>query len=134
MVRTNLTVSRRVMSAENAVRAAVAREQRADFGTLVLDGRGIVVSCSDSAMRMFGDDLCDLEGSTIWSLLTSIAPSDTSPSFNARYMGFLSKSPDWHRVQAIDVYDHDFPVEILLAKMTVENDDLFLLIMRHPFE
>ncbi len=134
MMRPDLTATRRVANTANAFLRRSRKDQRANFGSLIIDGQGVVVSCSVSGGRMFGGDFDDIEGSEIRSLLTDIAPSETSSGFNSRYMGFLSRDPDWKRFQAVDIYGQRFPVEIVLSKMKVEDEDMFLLNLRHAVE
>ena len=131
---TRMAASRRAMPVDSSssLRAGLTRERRATFGSLVLDRRGVVVSCSDSGVRIFGGDYEDLEGSAIGALISNIAPSDAPPSFNARYMAYLCTAANWRRFQAVDVYGQRFPVEIFLSKMKLESDEMYLLSLRHP--
>lgn len=129
-----LAASRRMTSPDqSSVRHDLAtRERRATFGSLVLDRRGVVVGCSDSGVRIFGGDYDDLEGNAIGALIANIAPSDAPPSFNVRYMAYLCRVGRWRRFNAVDVYGKRFAVEILLSKMDVENDEMYLLNLRQP--
>ena len=132
MVSTSITTSRRVAAAERAWHASMATQQRADCGTLVLDGRGVIVRCSDAARRMFGGKLCDLEGNAIFAFVTDLTPSDTSPSYNARYMAYLSTEGNWHSFQAVDVFGQRFGLEIAMSRMSADDHDLLLLNLRLP--
>ncbi len=107
-------------------------ERRATLGSLVFNGRGVVVSCSDGGVRLFGGDHADLEGSAIGSLIPGISPSDATPSFNARHIAYLCSAGIWRRFQAIDVYGQHFPVEIRLSLMSVEKEDMYLMNVRQP--
>ena len=127
-----LADSRRVMPAQSPLRGTLTRERRARFGSLVLDRRGVIVSCSDAGVRLFGGDSGDLEGNVIGALISNITPSDAPPSFNARYMAYLCRVGNWRRFQAVDVYGRRFPIEVYLSKVKIESDDMFLVNMRHP--
>ena len=100
-------------------------------GALVLDARGVIVKCSDAAVRMFGGEPRDLEGGVISSFVTNLMPSDTSPSYHARYMAYLTNSGLWRRFQAIDVHGQHFAVEISMSRMAAA-DHHFLLNLRLP--
>lgn len=134
----HLATSRRVASPNQRVLRGGGdtreRERRATFGSLVLDRRGVVVSCSDAGVRLFGGDYADLEGSAIGTLIASITPSDATPSFNARLIAYLCRAGTWRRCQAVDVYGQHFPVEIRLSRMEVESDDMYLVNLCHPSE
>ena len=112
--------------------AATDAEDQANCGALVLDGRGIIVKCSDAAVQMFGGESRDLEGGRISSFVTNLMSSDASPSYNARHVDYLSKSGDWRRFQAVDVHGRHFPVDIAMSRMAAEGQQFLLLNLRVP--
>lgn len=101
-------------------------------GALVLDGRGVIVRCSDSAVRIFGGDSAALEGGSISAFVADLMSSDTSPSFNARHADYLSKCGLWRRFQAVDVHGRRFPVDIAMSRMAAEGHHFLLLNLRVP--
>ena len=61
--------------------------QTASAGVVVCDGTGKIVSCSDSVAQVFGGQVNDLEGSTIWHLISGGGnPQD--------FIGFQEKLPE----------------------------------------
>ena len=56
--------------------------QTASAGVVVCDGTGKIVSCSDSAAQVFGGQAIDLEGSTIWHLISGGKIRKTSQGVN----------------------------------------------------
>ncbi len=138
-----LSVERR-MTPSNQFPAAggeFLRERRATSGSLVVDRRGIVVSCSDAGVRLFGGDYADLEGVALGSLIDlfdlfdsihSIASNDSLLDANISRIVWLCRDAEWRPFQAIDVYGRRFPVEARISKMQVEGDDMYLVNLRRP--
>jgi PAS domain S-box-containing protein len=118
------------MATIEAAQAAV--ESAAHGGALVLDGRGVIVKCSDAAVQMFGGEPHDLEGGPISAFVTNLMSSAASPSYNARHVDYLSKSGDWRRFQAVDVHGRCFPVDIAMSRMAAEGQQFLLLNLRVP--
>lgn len=99
-------------------------------GALVCDGRGLIVSCSDFAARIFGGAVDDIEGRTIWSLISGFLPNGTSPGFRARYMAHLSGYRGWRLFHATDHAGRRFPLELSMLKIESYSENLFLLNVR----
>lgn len=112
--------------------AALDARGQGHCGALVLDGRGVIVKCSDSAVQLFGGQPHDLEGGPISTFVTNLMSSDASPSYNARHVDYLSKSGDWRRFQAVDVHGRRFPVEIAMSRLATEGHQFLLLNLRVP--
>lgn len=107
-------------------------DAHAHCGALVLDGRGVIVKCSDSAVQIFGGEPHDIEGGAISTFVSNLISSDASPSYNARHVDYLSKSGDWRRFQAVDVHGRRFPVDIAMSRMAAEGHQFLLLNLRVP--
>ncbi len=112
--------------------AAIDGHNQAHCGALVLDGRGIIVKCSDAAVQMFGGEPSEIEGGPISTFVTNLMSSGASPSYNARHVDYLSKSGDWRRFQAVDVHGRRFPVDIAMSRMAAEGQQFLLLNLRVP--
>ncbi|MGE5467796.1 MAG: PAS domain-containing protein [Ignavibacteria bacterium] len=112
--------------------AKAAADLRAHSGAIVLDGRGVIVKCSDAAVQMFGAEPGGLEGGSISSFVTNLMSSDAAPSYNARHVDYLSKSGDWRRFQAVDVHGRRFPVDIAMSRMAADGHQFLLLNLRVP--
>ncbi|HEX8988642.1 MAG TPA: PAS domain-containing protein [Rhodocyclaceae bacterium] len=109
-----------------------ARDSLAHCGALVLDGRGVIVKCSDAARQMLGGESQDIEGGPISAFVANLMSSGAAPSYNARHVDYLSKAGDWHAFQAIDVNGRRFPVEIAMSRMAADGQQLLLLNLRVP--
>lgn len=136
MANTNIKVLPRAVSVPATLHKAMPPVPQGDFGSLIFDGCGIVRKCNEAAAQMFGGSPFDMEGSTVWSLLPHVTPSDklsgdSSPSYRARYIAYLSNVSSWHHLQATDVYGQDFPVEILLSRLKTDGHELFVINVRH---
>jgi hypothetical protein len=81
---------------------------------------------------MLGGRVADVEGSPIWSLIADLMPSDTSPSFNARFLAHLSSTGCWREFQAIDIAGQCFPVQLAMSKLNGDGAGLFLIHLRRP--
>ena len=120
------------MATSDAAQTTTEADAPAHCGALVLDGRGIIVRCSEAAVQLFGGESRDLEGGPISSFVTNLMSSDESPSYNARHVDYLSKSGDWRRFQAVDVHGRRFPVDISMSRMATEGHQFLLLNLRVP--
>ncbi len=105
--------------------------QTASAGVVVCDGTGKIVSCSDSAAQVFGGQAIDLEGSTIWHLISGGKIHKTSPGVKKTYLNKLTANRGWHRFHAIDQEGSQIPVEFSLLKVDSANERLFLMNLRH---
>lgn len=117
--------------AETSHRTTAPCGQPASAGVLVCDSKGTIVSCSDTAAQVFGGTVTDLEGSTIWYLISGGAPNKTPPGFKKDYLAKLSANRGWHRFHAINHKGGEFPVEFSMLKIDSANERLFLLNLRH---
>ncbi len=96
--------------------------QTASAGVVVCDGTGKIVSCSDSAAQVFGGQANDLEGSTIWHLISGGKIHKISPGFKKNYLNKLTANRGWHRFQMIDQEGSPIPVEFSLLKVDSANE------------
>lgn len=81
---------------------------------------------------MFGDASCDHEGSAIFSFVTKLVPSDTAPSYDARYLAYRSSDRSRRRIQAIDVFGQPLAVGIAKSRTSADEHELLLLNLRLP--
>lgn len=132
MAQVNLAASRHVERAPGLLHPAVGDNAAGNFGSLVLDGSGLIFKCSEAAAKMLGGCVDELEGSPIWSFIVDIMPGDTSPSFKARYLAHLGNTGSWHSFQAIDLGGRYFPVELAMSKINSDGACLFLIHLRQP--
>ena len=105
--------------------------QTASAGVVVCDGTGKIVSCSDSAAQVFGGQAIDLEGSTIWHLISGGEIHKISSGSKKNYLNKLTANRGWHRFHTINLEGSQIPVEFSLLKVDSANEQLFLMNLRH---
>jgi PAS domain-containing protein len=103
-----------------------------EFGVLVINGVGTVVRCNDAAISLFEGWPGEIEGMPVSALLPEIATSDSSPSYNMRYIAFLISDGNWRRFRAMDIFHRPFPLDVAASKISNTSDDQFLLYLRRP--
>lgn len=132
MTHANIAMSGPIASRVRNARAAMLPSRDDGCCAMVLDSRGVVTSCGEATGAMFACSVDKLVGRAIWDVISNMTPSYTSPSFNARYIAAMSKDSRWRPFQAVDTLGRSFPVELSLSSVAEEEDDLFLLLLRHP--
>lgn len=65
-------------------------------------------------------------------MIANMAPSYTSPSFNARYLAAMSTDGRWRRFQAVDMHGRNFPVEVSFAITDDHEHGSLLVSLRRP--
>ena len=101
-----------------------------EHGLWVCDSSGTIVSCSSGAARLFDGNIADLEGRTIWSLILNVAADSTPPSYRARHMAYLARDGVWHRFFARDVAGWQFPIELSVTTIGLNESTGFLVHLR----
>jgi len=117
-------------TAAEAFHAAAVMASKGDYGTLVLDGVGVIRNCGTAAGNLFGGDLADFYGQPISSLIADMAVSNTSPSYSARYIAHLCTEGGWRKFEATDIRGRHFPVELSMSLVRTDGQDLVLLNLR----
>lgn len=112
---------------------AVAPDSGISIGALVLDESGIVVGCSGTAASILARSVSSIEGAAISSLIADVTPSDVSSSCNVRDLAWMSGNRKWRRFNTIDSCGHSIAVEILLAKISLNDRDIGFLMKLRPF-
>lgn len=102
-----------------------------DETVMTIDPRGAIVSCSRAAAALFNCSRYDLETGTIWSLFSDLAPDGRPRTYSNGQLGRLRDDGDWQRFNAVNVYGHEFPVDVALSKDRLTADkELFELRLR----
>jgi len=114
--------------------AAANFVRRGDYGTLILDRMGRILSCGAPAERIFGASQVRLVGKLISDFVAGLFLGGSSPSYNARYLVYLSADGKWRKFEARDASGQAFAVELNLARMATNNAEreMFLLNVRRP--
>lgn len=132
MIETASASVRGTTAVEDVFHAAAVMASKADYGTLVLDGVGIIRNCGTAAGELFGGDLADFYGLPISCLIADFTLSDTSVSYSARYLAHLCAAGGWRRFEAVDIHGGRFPVELSMSRIRTDGQDLILLNLRRP--
>lgn len=112
--------------------AAATLDKRSEYGTLVLDGMGRIRSCGEAGERIFGASQVRLIGRRISEFIAGLHLGGSSPSYNARYLVYLSADGEWRSFDAKDVDGAGFVVELNLSRMVTDGQEIFLLNVRRP--
>jgi len=104
----------------------------AQYGTLVLDRLGRILSCGAPAEKIFGASQVRLVGRWISEFIGGLFLSGNSPSYNARYLVYLCADGEWRKFEARDADGKGFEVELNLSRVMTEGQEMFLLNLRRP--
>lgn len=116
----------------HACLSTAASDSGIAIGALVLDDSGIVVGCSGTAASILSKSVSSIEGAAISSLIADITPSDASPSYNVRYLAWMSGNKKWRRFDAIGSGGHPIAVEIQLSNISLNGRDIGFLMNLRP--
>lgn len=122
-------------SEQDIFQAAATFERRGDYGTLILDRVGRILSCGTPAERIFGANRVRLMGNLISDFVGGLFLGGSSPSYNARYLVHLCADGQWHKYEARDAGGQAFAVELNLARLATtagSDSEMFLLNVRRP--
>lgn len=114
--------------------AAANFDNRDDYGTLILDRMGSIVSCGEPAGQIFGISHVRMVGRYIQDFVEGLFLGVTSPGFNERFIAYLCTQDKWRELDAKDARNHRFPVEVNLSKIVAEHRELLLLNVRRPHD
>lgn len=123
-----------VKSRQDMCHTAATLEKKEDYGTLILDRLGRILSCGTPAERIFGANRVRLMGKLISDFVSGLLPGGSSPSFNTRYLVHLCADGEWRTYEARDATGQAFAVELNLARVVTTRSDqeMFILNLRRP--
>lgn len=123
---------RQVESKQDIFDAVANFEKRGEYGTLILDRLGRILSCGTPAERIFASSRGRLMGSLISDFVAGLILGGSSPSFNTRYLVHLCADGKWCKYEARNGAGDAFAVELNLARMVTATSDqeMFLLNVR----
>jgi PAS domain-containing protein len=102
------------------------------YGSLMLDRLGRILSCGALAENMFGAGRGRLMGRWISDFISGLLLGGNSPSYNARYLVHLCADGEWRKFEAKDASGLGFTVELNLSRMLTGGQENFLLNVRLP--
>lgn len=128
------TAGQPAASKQDLFHIAATLANRDEYGTLILDRVGRILSCGEPAEKIFGAGVAELKGRHISDLIADFRRSDSSRSYGARYLSYLCGCGEWRKFAAMDVDGHEFAVELNLARMVSDGQDIFALNVHRPGE
>ena len=114
--------------------AAANLVNKGEYGTLILDRVGRILSCGSAAERIFATDQVRLIGRRISDFIGGLFLAGSSPSYSARYLVYLAADGEWRKFSAKDADGRGFAVELNLSRMLSDGREIFLLNVRRPEE
>ena len=121
-------------SKQDLVSAAANFVNRVNYGTLILDRLGRILSCGVSVEKIFRASQVRLIGARVSEFIAGLLLGGSSPSYGARYSVYLCADGKWRKFMATDASGHEFAVELNLTRTVTEEQDIFLLNVRRPEE
>ncbi len=123
-----------VESKQNLVDAAANFVNRDDYGTLILDRFGRILSCGAPAERIFRTNQVRLIEHLISDFVAGLFPGESSPGDQQTLLVDSCVDGEWRRFVARDAGGQSFAVELKLVRMATPSPDreMFLLNVRRP--
>ncbi len=123
-----------VESKQNLVDAAANFVNRGDYGTLILDRLGRILSCGTPAERIFRTNQVRLIEHLISDFVAGLFPAESSPGDQQTCLVATCVDGEWRRFVARDAGGQAFAVELKLVRMATPSPDreMFLLNVRRP--
>lgn len=127
------SITRRQTEFERDMRlSTVALANSTECSTLTLDSFGRIRGCCAAAEQIFGANRGNLVGRRVSDLIAGLSRGGISPSYDARYLVYLSATSGWHRFEATDTAGRRFAVELNLFRTLEDGREMFILSLRRP--
>ncbi len=117
---------------QGRVDAAPASGRDDEFGTLMLDRMGRIVSCGAPVERIFGASRGRLMGRQISEFIVGLLLGGSSLCYRAKYLAYLCAGDSWRQFAAQDITGRAFAVEVSVSQMAPNSHEMFLLTVRLP--
>jgi len=130
MIEQSPTAARHAGSKQDMFHVAANFVNRDEYGTLVLDRVGRIISCGAPAENIFGASQVRLIGRWISEFIAGLLVGGSSPSYSARYLVHFSAGDEWREFEAKDAAGCGFAVEVKLSRMVTDGQEIFLLNVR----
>jgi PAS domain S-box-containing protein len=134
MIEQSPTAALHAGSKQDMFHVAANFANRDEYGTLVLDRVGRIISCGAPAENIFGASQVRLTGRWISEFIAGLLVGGSSPSYSARYLVHLSADDEWREFEAKDADGCRFAVEVKLSRMMTDGQEIFLLNVRRSGE
>ena len=104
----------------------------ADYGTVVLDRLGRIVSCGGATARLFGESAERLRGRDVAEFAYGISLGGTSARYRVGYLDYLAARPDWQAIAVRNREGGGFTAWFRVSSIVAEGQRLFLIVIRGP--
>lgn len=101
-----------------------------EYATLMLDRRGRILNCCDSAEKIFGLSQTRLIGRWAAEFIAGLPRAGGSPSFVGRYLASLCTDSQWRQFDGKDAAGRELALELHLSQMMTGGQEGFLLTVR----
>jgi len=112
----------------------VAANHRGEYGTLIVDRVGKILSCGTPAEDVFRAGHSRLAGRQIPEFIDGLFLAGSSPSYSARHLVYLCSDGEWRKFQATDAQGIRFSVELNLSRIVTDGQEMFLVNVRRAAE
>lgn len=125
---------RQAASKQDLVAAAANFVNRGDYGTLILDRQGRILSCGIPAERIFRTNQLRLIEHLISDFVAGLFPGESSPGEQQACLLDSCVDGEWRRFVARDAEGQAFAVELKLVRIGTPSPEreMFLLNVRRP--
>lgn len=130
MIGQSLTTAAQTGSKLDIFQAAANLRIGGGYDTLIIDGGGRIRGCGAAVESMFGTNQMGLRGRRISEFIAGLSLGGNSPSYSARYLGYLCADDEWRRFEAKDAAGNGFQVELKLSRVMTDGQEMFLLNLR----
>lgn len=114
--------------------SAGAEMRPAMVGSLILDGNGTIMFCSNALALLVGTTASELVGRTIKSLLPEMPLSPTTPGYNVAFAAFSWAAGSLHQWMLIRSDGSKLAVDASITSLKTSRDYLFCLGLHCPSE
>lgn len=110
-----------------------SREQvrsAAEFGTLVLDRHGHILSSGDAVAQMMGVRADRLRGQDVADFVDGLCLGASSARYRSGYLDYLAANPTWRELDVRSGEGCGSVIWFKLSAMVAEGQRLFLMTLR----
>lgn len=120
----------RPAATQDSIHAAADLANSDEYGSLILDHTGCILSCGVAAEKVFGASDGRLIGRRFSELVSGLLLDGNSPSYSARYLVYLCADGEWKKFEGTELGGQSFDVELNLSRMLTEGREVFLVNLR----
>ena len=105
-----------------------------EYGTLIVDRVGRIISCGMPVEQIFGVRHAHLVGRHMPEFIDGVFLNGSSPSYSARHLVFLCSDGEWRTFQATDAQGVRFALEVNLSRIVTDGQEMYLVNVRRAGE